>query len=311
MNACECKINVSIILPVFNRAHLVTEAVKSVLIQTFQGFELIIIDDGSTDNTVEIINTFDDPRIILLRQENCGRSVARNNGLAIARGRYIAFLDSDDVYLKGKLELQVAYMEKHPDISMIYTSAHCIDQKGKLLDEQPYVAQAEGNIYEQVAFFQPLTITLPTVMLRREVLGEVGGFDVAMERFEDTDLWRRIAKRYRVGAIDVPTCLLRTHENNALAAQDPEKIQAAVDYYVTKIFREDADVDTAFLHNGACRLYEYYAKALLSIPGWHSYGFYMLKKAVSYRPARMVVLLISGMRILILAFVRQRFGLVK
>lgn len=311
MSRCECQIEVSIILPVFNRAHLVAEAIKSVLIQSFQSFELIIIDDGSTDATVEVINTFDDSRIILLRQKNCGRSVARNRGLAIARGRYIAFLDSDDVYLESKLELQVAYMDKHPDFGMIYTSAHCIDSKGNLLDEQPYLAQDEGNIYKQVAFFQPLTITLPTVMLRREVLDDVGGFDEAMERFEDTDLWRRIAKRYLVGAINVPTCLLRTHENNALGAQDPRKILAAVDFYVAKIFREDADVDLSFLREGACRLYEYYAKALLSIPGWHFYGFYMLKKAVAFRPTRAGFLLISGMRVVIRALVRQRFGLVK
>jgi glycosyltransferase involved in cell wall biosynthesis len=311
MKRCECQVEVSIILPVFNRAHLVAEAVKSVLLQSFENFELIIIDDGSTDATVEIINTFDDPRIILLRQQNRGRSVARNQGLAIAQGRYIAFLDSDDVYREGKLGLQVAYMDKHREFDMIYTSAHCIDSNGDLLDEQPYLAHAEGNIYKHIAFFQPLTITLPTVMLRREVLDELGGFDVAMERFEDTDLWRRIAKRYRVGAINVPTCLLRTHENNALSAQDPEKIRAAVDYYVVKVFREDMDADAAFLRKGASQLYAYYAKALLSIPGWHSYGFYMLKKAVSYRPASAGVLLINGMRIFILAFVRQRFGLVK
>jgi glycosyltransferase involved in cell wall biosynthesis len=310
MNHFEGKIEVSIILPVFNRAHLVAEAIRSVLVQSFQHFELIIIDDGSTDATVEVINSFNDSRIIFLRQENFGRSVARNNGLAIACGRYIAFLDSDDVYLQGKLEIQVAYMDNHSEFGMIYTSAHCINSKGDLLDEQPYVAQVEGSIYKHIAFFQPLTITLPTVMLRRDVLDEIGGFDVVMERFEDTDLWRRIAKRYRVGAINIPTCLLRTHENNTLRAQDPKQILVAVDYYVAKIFREDADVDFAFLREGACRLYEYYAKALLSIPGWHFYGLYMLKKAIAFRPARVGVLLVSGIRVFIRTFVRQRFGLV-
>lgn len=298
--------DVSIVIPTFNRAKFIGDAIISVLTQSFQNFELIIIDDGSTDSTVDIVNAFNDPRIILLRQQNSGRSVARNKGLRVARGRYIAFLDSDDVYLEGKLEIQAAYMDKYPEFGMIYTSAYCIDSKGKRLDEQPYFALAEGNIYKQIAFFQPLTITLPTVMIRREVLDAVGNFDEAMERFEDTDLWRRIAKRYQVGAINVPTCLLRTHEDNTLAAQDPKRIVEAVDYYAAKIFQEDADIDHNFLREGACRLYEYYAKALLSIPGWRYHGIYMLKKALSFRPDKSVAILFSGARAVLGSFVRQR-----
>lgn len=297
---------VSIILPTYNRAEYLGEAISSVFGQSFSNFELIVVDDGSTDRTSRLVKQFCDPRLIYLHQSNKGRSAARNYGLTKAVGAYIAFLDSDDVYLEGKLEQQVAYLDEHPEFGMVYTSAYCIDSDGNLLDEQPYFAHAEGNIYAQIAFFQPLTITLPTVMVRREVLGAVGYFDEAMERFEDTDLWRRIAKRYPVGAINVPTCRLRTHKDNALTAQDPKRIRKAVDYYVAKVFREDADIDRNFLRDGACRLYEYYAKALLSIPGWRNHGIYMLKKAFAFRPARLVVLLFSGVRAVLGSFVRQR-----
>lgn len=302
---------VSIILPTYNRAEFLGEAISSVLGQSFKNFELIVVDDGSTDRTPQLVKQFTDSRLIYIAQSNKGRSAARNNGLLNARGCYIAFLDSDDVYLEGKLEIQAAYMDKYPEFGMIYTSAYCIDSKGKRLDEQPYFALAEGNIYKQIAFFQPLTITLPTVMIRREVLDAVGNFDEAMERFEDTDLWRRIAKRYQVGAINVPTCLLRTHEDNTLAAQDPKRIVEAVDYYAAKIFQEDADIDHNFLRDGACRLYEYYAKALLSIPGWRYHGIYMLKKALSFRPDKSVSILFSGVRAVLGSVVRQRFGFAK
>lgn len=296
---------VSIILPTYNRAEYLGEAISSVFGQNFSNFELIVVDDGSTDHTSQLVKQFCDPRLIYLHQPNKGRSAARNNGLTKARGTYIAFLDSDDVYLEGKLDLQVAYLDKHPEFGMVYTPAYCIDSKGNLLDAQPYFVIAEGNIYTQIAFFQPLTITLPTVMVRREVLAAVGYFDEAMDRFEDTDLWRRIAKRYQIGAINVPTCRLRTHKDNALATQDPKHIREAVDYYVAKVFSEDADVDRNFLREGACRLYEYYAKALLSIPGWRGHGVYMLKKAFVFRPDKIAVLFYSGVRAVLGSLVRR------
>lgn len=296
---------VSVILPTYNRAEFLGEAISSVLDQSFKNFELLVIDDGSTDQTPQLVEKFSDPRLIYLSQSNKGRSAARNYGLSNASGSHIAFLDSDDVYLNSKLELQVDYMNEHPEFDMIYTSAYCIDRKGNQFDEQPYIAVSEGNIYKQVAFFRPLTITLPTVMLRREVLDAVGYFDESMERFEDTDLWRRIAKVFMVGAINEPTCLLRTHESNALVTQDPKNIIKAVDYYVAKIFQEDADVDRDFLRDGACGLYEYYAKALLSIPGWRSYGIYMLKNAFLLRPGRVLALSVGGVQAVIESFTRQ------
>src|SRR5690606_33457597 len=124
---------------------------------------------------------------------------------------YIAFLDSDDTYLPQKLAAQVDYLDARPDVDMVYTSAISVDEAGRPLDVQAYRAQDAGDIHHLVAFFLPLTITLPTVMVRRTVMERVGGFDVHMERFEDTDLWRRIAKFHRIGAMPEATCHLRTH----------------------------------------------------------------------------------------------------
>lgn len=296
---------VSVILPTYNRAAFLGEAVASVLAQSFRNFELIIIDDGSSDSTAEVVCSFIDPRLVFLQQENRGRSAARNRALGMARGRYIAFLDSDDVYLEDKLERQIAYMERRPDVDMIYTSAYCIDERGNLLEGRNYVATVEGNIYEEVAFFQPVTITLPTVMVRREVIENVGGFDEAMDRFEDTDLWRRIAKKHRIGIIKEPTCRLRTHTDNTLRSQDPAKIIAAIEYYVAKIFQEDADMDAAFLRRGASLLYEYYGLAFVSVPAWRHHGFALLRKSILSCPPRFAAVAKAGLKVFAGSLARQ------
>jgi len=296
---------VSIIIPTYNRAELIGKAISSVLVQSYGDFELIIVDDGSTDATADVVGSFHDSRIIFLKQENRGRSVARNRAIALSRGRYIAFLDSDDEYLEQKLELQVAYMDLHPDVGIVYTSAYCIDELGRSLDRHAYLASAAGNIYKEVAFFQPVTITLPTVMIRKEVLDSVGYFDEAMERFEDTDLWRRVAKKYYVGIIMEPTCRLRTHKQNALMAQDPEKIIKAIEYYVAKIFREDAELGVDWLREGASRLYEYYGKAFLSVPQWRFRGATLLMRSIALVPRRGIKILFAGLMVLSGSLVRR------
>lgn len=287
---------VSVIIPTYNRATLLYDAINSVFAQSYTNFELIVVDDGSTDNTDAIIKAFKEERLIYVRQENKGRSAARNKALALARGRYIAFLDSDDLYLPDKLKRQVSYMDAHPKIGMLYTSAQCIDEHGEQLKGHVYLACAEGDIYKDIAFFRPLTITLPTVMVRREVFVNVGFFDDELHRFEDTDMWRRIAKKYMVGIISEPTCLLRTHQDNSLESQQPEIIMKHIDQYITKVFREDRDKGAFFLRTGASRLYEYYGKAFLSIPTWYTYGARLLMKALALAPFRIVMIPISGIR---------------
>jgi len=297
---------VSVVIPTYNRAHFIGTAIESVLAQTFADFELIVVDDGSTDETSQIVSGFlHDPRIIYIRQDNRGRSHARNRALGLARGSYIAFLDSDDSYLPEKLARQVAFLDTRPDIDMLYTSAICVDDTGKPLENQPYQAHAEGDIYQLIAFFQPLTITLPTVMVRREVMDRVGGFDVDMERFEDTDLWRRIAKSHRVGAMTEVTCLLTTHADNSLASQDPEKIVRAISYYITKVFREDSEKGVRTLRLGASRLCEYYGRALLQAPACRGKGLSLLARAAAYAPSRSAVIALRATRTMAGSVVRR------
>lgn len=280
-DAVERRPKVSIILPTFNRERFIGAAIESVLQQTFEDFELIIVDDGSTDRTPKIVSQYRSEKVKYLWQPNYGRSIARNNGLAAALGAYVSFLDSDDLYLPDKLALEVAFLDTFPEIGMVYTSAYCIDETGNRL-EHKYKATASGWIYNEIAFFLPVTVTLPTVMARREVFDRVGGFDESMERFEDTDMWRRIAKEYQIGALSEYTCLLRTHSNNALFAQDPAKLASAVDYYVSKVFEEDRSVKDIIKRTGAYRLYEYYGRALMGVRKWRRTGRRLISKASEY-----------------------------
>ena len=274
---------VSIIIPTFNREKFIGAAVRSILDQTFQNFEIIVLDDGSDDGTKSIVEKFNSIKIKYVYQENSGRSHARNRALYLADGEYIAFLDSDDLYQPGKLELQVSFLDANPDISMVYTAAGCIDEEGNLLPDT-YLAPVSGWIYKEIAFFVPVTITLPTVMVRRGVFDRVGRFDEALNRFEDTDMWRRISKHFQICALPEQTCLLRTHPDNALAAQDPPTIASALARYVNKINGEDRDMGLILRRKGLAKLYGYYGAAMLTNPKWHAIGHRLLVKEIQSWP---------------------------
>lgn len=274
---------VSVIIPTYNRQDFILEAINSVLSQDFLDFELIIVDDGSTDETSSRIATIQDPRLSYILQDNQGRSHARNRALEVARGQYIAFLDSDDAYLSDKLDIQVSYMDANPSVGMIYTSARCIDENGHELTER-YIASVSGRIYRHIAFFRPVTITLPTVMIRRDLFAQVGGFDENMSRFEDTDMWRRLSKATDIYAMAAETCLLRTHSENSLSSQNPTVIMSSIDYYAGKIKREDTELSPWEARKGLGGLYLYYGRAFMTVPGWEDMGRKMLSVAFAYWP---------------------------
>ncbi|OJV90496.1 MAG: hypothetical protein BGO43_06515 [Gammaproteobacteria bacterium 39-13] len=274
---------VSIILATYNREKFLREAVISVLEQTYQDFELIIIDDGSTDNTRSLITEFSDPRIQYKYQVNKGRSNARNVGLQIARGHYITFLDSDDLYLPQKLALQIEFLDNNLQVGMVYTSAYCINESGNILSHK-YKATCSGSIYKKIAFFVPVTITLPTVMTRREIFLKTGFFDENMSRFEDTDMWRRISKITHVSAMSEYTCKLRTHSENHILSQNPQQIVDAIHYYAKKIMQEDRNMSIIALKRGLGGLYHHYGHTMMYIPGWKSFAVELLESAYNYWP---------------------------
>ena len=189
---------VSVIIPTYNRKEMVQEAVESVLSQTYQDFELIVVDDGSEDGTGEVLRERFGERIVYFYQKNQGVSGARNRGIGISRGKYIAFLDSDDLWLRKKLERQVQFMQQNPEAMICYTDEIWI-RKGVRVNPKKKHAKHSGWIYPQCL---PLCIISPSsALMRRELLEEVGGFDPEFPVCEDYDLWLRVALRYPIHLI--------------------------------------------------------------------------------------------------------------
>lgn len=186
--------SVSVIIPVYNRAQQVCDAVASVLAQTFTDYELIVVDDGSTDDTPEMLACYGD-RIRLIRQANRGVSAARNTGIVAARGALIAFLDSDDLWLPHKLRAQTAFFAAN-HAAMWQQTEDIWLRNGKRVNPKKRHQKLAGRIFQES--LELCLISPSAVMLRRELLNEFGLFDESLPACEDYDLWLRILTKYPV-----------------------------------------------------------------------------------------------------------------
>jgi glycosyltransferase involved in cell wall biosynthesis len=205
---------ISVIIPTYNRGWIIKEAIDSVLAQDFKDFELIVIDDGSTDNTLDILNSFE-CKIKVLRQNNRGVSAARNRGIAAASGRLIAFLDSDDLWLPGKLTGQVDFFKSTPDVYICQTQEIWVRNHVRVNPKKRH-KKPRGMIFESSL---ALCLVSPSaVMLRRSLFEKVGGFDETLPACEDYDLWLRISCRYPVYLIETPLIIKRGGHHDQLSA---------------------------------------------------------------------------------------------
>ena len=190
---------VSVIIPTYNRLPLLEEAVDSVLAQGFEDMELIVVDDGSTDGTAEEMKKYGGRVRLLQPSGNKGASAARNKGILHARGKYIAFLDSDDLWVKGKLKIQVAFLDDNPHYPICYTDEIWI-RKGKRVNPMLKHAKYSGWIFEKCL---PLcTISPSSAMMRRTLFSKVGLFDEALPVCEDYDFWLRVSARFPIFLIN-------------------------------------------------------------------------------------------------------------
>lgn len=202
---------VSVIIPTYNRSHFILDAIDSVLNQAFQDFEIIVIDDGSNDDTREVLRKYD-AIVNHVYQENKGRSEARNTGIKIAKGEYIAFLDDDDIWLPQKLEKQITFLDANPDIGLVHAFTEVIDEEGRMLTADTKnrlklyrKAVKVGYTYEGMSHL--CVMFMSTVMLRKECLDKVGLFDPNIPAFEDWDFYLRFALKYSI--VMIPEFLVR------------------------------------------------------------------------------------------------------
>ena len=191
---------VSIIIPTYNRADVIGNSIQSVLNQTYEQYELLIVDDGSTDDTELVIEQINDKRIRYIKlPENKGVAAARNEGIRQSKYDYIAFQDSDDYWKKEKLEKQMNFLTAMPDIGLLYCPYECKKADGSSIivpnDNIP-MSEKQGNIYEYM--LQRNTIGTPSVLLRKECLEKSGMFCESLTCLEDWELFLRISRDYRI-----------------------------------------------------------------------------------------------------------------
>jgi len=173
----------------------IVEAIKSVQRQTFSDFELIVIDDGSSDQTLELLHSISDQRLKIFSYKNGGVCVARNRGISHATGEFIAFLDADDLWTPDKLELQLAVLQQHPTAGVAYSWTRFIDEQGKLLSASPSIF-FEGNVYAKL-LIGDFIYSGSNTLIRRQAIESVGEFDPALGGgCEDWDYWLRLAARW-------------------------------------------------------------------------------------------------------------------
>ena len=218
---------VTVLMTVYNGSNYLNEAIESVLCQTLNNYELLIVDDASTDNSIEIINSYKDSRIKLIKnRKNIGQTASLNEGLEMAQGKYIARFDQDDVCLPKCLEEQVAFFKKKPSISIICSREYSIDKQGKRIG----VWKRDLNNYG--AFLGYIILGLnpiwtPSVMFAKDVFLQLGGFDVAYGPAADFEYWGRIALK-RLNAKIVPEFhqLRRIHDQSQSNLMADEMLQA-------------------------------------------------------------------------------------
>jgi glycosyltransferase involved in cell wall biosynthesis len=196
---------VSVIIPTYNRWPMVAEAVESVLEQAYSFFEIIVVDDGSTDGTRERLKKYGSSVVIISRQRS-GVAASRNYGVSIAQGRYVAFLDSDDLWRPQKLGIQTLFMEQHPEVQVCQTEEIWI-RRGARVNPKAKHAKPSGDIFRRSL---DLCLVSPSgVMMTKDLLNQVGGFDERFPVCEDYDLWLRIAKDHAIPLIPQPLVVKR------------------------------------------------------------------------------------------------------
>jgi len=238
MNKIDIKPQVSVIIPTYNRGRVIKEAIDSVLAQDYTEFELIVVDDGSTDHTSDVLDSYRNV-IKVLSQKNRGVSAARNRGIAEASGKFIAFLDSDDLWLPHKLSTQVEFFNKTPDALICQTEEVWI-RNGLRVNPKKRHKKPSGMIFK--LSLELCLVSPSAVMIKRSLFDRVGEFDETLPACEDYDLWLRISSRFPIYLIDTPLIIKRGGHDDQLSSRaglDKFRIKAIEKIIKSKLLSDD------------------------------------------------------------------------
>lgn len=279
---------VSVILPTYNSEKYLCDAIESVLNQTYRDLELIIVNDGSTDGSELIIKAYQSKysNIIYLKQTNKGHAGARNTGIQAATGTYIAFIDSDDIWLPEKLEEQIKEFALDSEVGFVHCNLYGFseDKKPKVRGlplTENQLKKYSGHIFEEY-FFREIVITTTTVLIKKSCIDDVGMFDENLSRYgsEDRELFLRILWKYRAKYVNRPLALYRNRADSA--GQNYEKMikgQQYVYHKITKLF----EMPYSAYRNVMSKVYQEWAKKFYS-NGLFTNGLFNQIKAVGNNP---------------------------
>ena len=205
---------VTVLMPVYNGARYLRQSIESILDQTYKDFELLIIDDASTDASYKIIHSYHDPRIRIIKNtENMGLIRTLNQGLSLAKGDYIARQDQDDISYPMRLEKQVGYLNSHPEVVLLGTGINTIDHQSRNIKSYGfYTASSEDAICWLLMFNNPFAH--PSVMMRAKIVRDIGGYDEHYVDCEDYDLFSRLARSYKTTNLKEVLLTYRCHSNS-------------------------------------------------------------------------------------------------
>lgn len=228
-NEAASAVTVSVIIPAYNAENFIREALNSVASQQFGRIEILLVDDGSRDGTVELVRR-EYPDVQIIQQANGGASAARNTGLARAHGEFICFLDADDGWFPGKLEAQVDYLRRHPEVGVVYHKWHVWAPDGNGVfappkrTEEPIPGEIDGDcsgwLYSRLLL--DCIVHTSTVMMRRQVVSDVGFFNTRLVTGEDYDYWLRVSRKYQIHKLTGIYSFYRTTPGSLTSAPKPE-----------------------------------------------------------------------------------------
>lgn len=235
---------VTALMSVFNSEVFVGQAIESILSQTFDDIEFIIIDDGSIDGSLEIIRGYDDSRIRVVENgANIGLTRSLNLGLEMASGEYIARMDADDVSLPERLEKQVRFLDANPDVGVVGTAVQVIDENDRVLDLIRF--PGKGGVMRWLLFFlNPLVH--PSVMMRKDALVEVGGYNPGMICSQDYELWWRVVGSARLANLPEVLLQLRRHSDSVTSIKGDQQVENGIRIShnkMSELLNEEIDLD--------------------------------------------------------------------
>lgn len=243
---------ISVVIPLYNKEKQIAATLRSVFNQTFQDFEVVIVNDGSTDSSVSVVESLGDSRIRLINQKNSGVSAARNRGITEAKGEYIALLDADDEWKSDYLATQMSLAKQYPEASVFATNYEFRDASGEVTLTILRNIWFEGdsgilNNYFEVASLSHPPLWTSAIMVRKEAIEAIGGFPIGIKSGEDLLTWARLACRYKIAYCREPFAVFNVEGYEV--SEQPKRIPAKNDYVADELVRLKKEFNPANINH--------------------------------------------------------------